>query len=1614
MDLRKHIRHGGRIAALWLLMATPPGALAAISQVPLFVGSGETLPPLVMLALSNDHQLYFKAYNDYSDLDGDGDVETTYEDAIDYYGYFDSNRCYTYSAGVFSAGSAAGGANGHYCNAAWSGNFLNWATMARMDVVRKLLYGGLRSTDTSSSTVLERVYLPNDSHSWAKHYAGADVSLLTPFSGVRTTAPVGRSTSAVDLTDPPLASNRTLTVEAPGGTTDTRDWIEYGDQLVLEAVSDLGGDATLGTGDDVLLGVTLVGVMLNHNPPANGEITLHVLEARGVDAIGETEWSQWRIRNPTRVGLTLCNTTVATGFSDQVDTSTHPPLARVAEGDYSLWAANERWQCRWWDEQHTTGFEAIGGVDLSNGSTLTRSGLPANSDNPDEEAVALGNGDYNVRVSACAGGTRESNCKEYPDGNFKPTGLLQRFGDNDLIHFGLITGSYDRNKSGGLLRKNVAPFSTEIDTDNGRFVASTGIVATLDMLRLYGYDHSVGTYNSRDNCGFQLSSFSNGNCSNWGNPFSEIYLEALNYFSDAANGPTTAFDGDDTAYIPGLTDATWTDPLNARNYCSSLDIVALNASAVSYDDDELNLGRLATTAASAAALTDVVGAGEGINGGQFFVGEAGVSGNQLCTAKTLGSLGDARGVCPETPRLSGTYHVAGLAHFAKTEDIRPGYGIAPHEDQTVTTYGVELATALPQVTIEFPGRAEPVTLVPACQNTDVGNCAIVDFKIVERTTTSGTFFILWEDSEQGGDFDQDMAGVLSYQVAGSGDSAQLAVTTRTFGDSTSGVMGFGYVLSGTTADGFHAHSGIGNYNYTDPTGVTGCTDCAVNAPPTSATYAVGESAADFLRSPLYYASKWGGFQDVDAGTVDGAPDVAAEWDRDADGLPNNYFFAVDPQKLEDSLESVFGTIIEQASSSAPVGTNTGIATETDTKVYQPIFITQLWYGRLLSIPLGAAGALPVDATGTVTEAGIQWDAGRVLGERATPATTRSIITTDATGAGIPFRWASLDAGQQALLNTNPDTGAGDGLGSDRVDFLRGDVSTEIRNGGGFRNRPVVAGVPRLLGDVINSAPAFVGAPPFQFNRFLGAPEAGSYLSFANSNASRQEMVYVGANDGMVHGFAAETGAEELAFVPSMLMPNLPELTSPSYTHRYYVDGSPRMMDAWLGATPGWRTVLVGGLNGGGQGIYALDVTNPALFSEANADDLVLWEFDDVDDPATATVVDGHRDLGFTFSRPAVVRMHNGRWMVVVGSGYDNRADDDGDGTTDNDSTTGDGKIFFIDLATGNLERTITLPFSAVSGLPNYRGVSSVATADVDGDLIVDFVYAGDTLGELWKIDVTDTLSSNWASAFGTEATPVPLFRAVNAGGVRQPITSAPAVRNHPTNQGQLLAFGTGKYFETADGTVDAIEPTQSLYAVWDTGLSETPPVLRGDLVEQSVLAEVTVAGGDRVRVTSDNPITWFDGSGNPVDRGWFMDLPTNGERIVSRIVLRDNRLLASTVIPLDDPCQFGGTGFLMELDVRDGGPLPFPVFDLNDDGLFNLEDTIELLMDIDGDGTEETVHVPPSGKRSLVGIPSPPTPFACQDCPGGELKVLSGSSGGLEGINNNTGTRRREVWREVR
>lgn len=692
--------------------------------------------------------------------------------------------------------------------------------------------------------------------------------------------------------------------------------------------------------------------------------------------------------------------------------------------------------------------------------------------------------------------------------------------------------------------------------------------------------------------------------------------------------------------------------------------------------------------------------------------------------------------------------------------------------------------------------------------------------------------------------------------------------------------------------------------------------------------------------------------------------VANQMMADAAAYGTGYYYqAGNEEELTEALQLALADIDARTSSAASVATNsTRLAS--DTFIFQARFSSGDWGGQLLAYPIGTDGDIAtVDGTGVpVLGDKTGWNAAQVMPAHG----DRNLVTWNPDSAsGVDFEWANLSAAQKAELNKNA-AGATDGLGEQRLAYLRGDKSLESPNGT-FRVRS------SILGDIINSDPTFVAQQNYGFELLPGS-EGSTYKAYRSSSAykNRTPMVYVAANDGMLHGFNATTGVELLAFMPNAVYPELTFLTDPSFNtnHRLINDGAPKALDVYMGG--GWKSVLVGTLGGGGKGVYALDVSTPASFS---ADD-VLWEFTSADDS----------NMGVAIPQATIARMNNGDWAAIVSNGY---------------NSGGNATLFILNLQTGAKLAEID------TGVGGENGLSSATPVDVDGDRITDFIYAGDLRGNMWKFDVTSEDEGDWAVAFAG----APLYTACSADPCtadnRQPITARPVIGISPP-AGYFVYFGTGRYFAVGDNGVGT--GANTMYAIRDKNeKGATLPVLpgagRATLVRQEVLNEQVITYGEFVegiRVTTNEEIT-------DADDGWLLDLPTSGERQVSTPILRSGRLIFTTVIPSGDACSAGGQSWLMEIDALSGSRLTESPFDLNRDRSFDIKDFAPL-----DPNDPDSPLVPVSGRRSNQGIIKTPGIVADDDNDRIEYKFASGTSGSIEQFIESTGKLRgRQSWREI-
>lgn len=573
--------------------------------------------------------------------------------------------------------------------------------------------------------------------------------------------------------------------------------------------------------------------------------------------------------------------------------------------------------------------------------------------------------------------------------------------------------------------------------------------------------------------------------------------------------------------------------------------------------------------------------------------------------------------------------------------------------------------------------------------------------------------------------------------------------------------------------------------------------------------------------------------------------------------------------LDEKFTAVLGNIASATSSSSAAAANS-TSYRADTKIYQASFDTDRWSGEVK--------ALNIDADGKTT--GEAWKA---TGKFPADISDRNIITYNPSSkAWVLFDWSSLDDSQKAALNTNS-SGVNDGRGSDRLLYLRGNRSGEGSTSSTFRQRS------SILGDIVNSDPFYVGTTE-NYGYSLLSVEGSSYSGFLSTKKARDPMLYVGANDGMLHAFHAESGEEKFAFVPNAVFPNLSKLTAQNYSHQYYVDGPPTVGDAYVNGK--WRSILVGTLGAGGRSIFALDVTAPKTFSASN----VLWE---ITDP----------DLGYVLGPPAIARLDGGDWVAIFGNGYN--------------SSSETAKLFVVNLAT----KAVTV-IDTKSGPSN--GLGPAVPVDLDGDLDADVAYAGDLQGNLWKFDLTGN-SNTWKVAYKQSGNPTPLFVARDRDGKVQPITARPTVGQASTGD-IIVLFGTGKFIGTGDRLVSSSTPIQSFYGIKDQG-SPITTTTRSELQQQTIITETST-----YRLTSQNPVA-------ASKTGWYIDLiaaSKQGEMVVNPALLVYGKAVFTTLIPpVDNPCTPGGNSWLMVLDAMAGVRPSGAVLDTNKDGKVDDTDNIK-------------------------------------------------------------------------
>lgn len=719
-----------------------------------------------------------------------------------------------------------------------------------------------------------------------------------------------------------------------------------------------------------------------------------------------------------------------------------------------------------------------------------------------------------------------------------------------------------------------------------------------------------------------------------------------------------------------------------------------------------------------------------------------------------------------------------------------------------------------------------------------------------------------------------------------------------------------------------------------------------------------------------------------------------------------FLSADDPDGLRQKINDAIDNINSRKGSASAVSFNSG-SLNANSQLFLALFNSENWSGQLQALDLDPN-------TGGIT--GLAWDAATELDDPAVTKNTRTILTYK-NGDGIPLRWGDLNASQQADFRTDPSGNTDvEAAGMARLGHLRGDRDCEsgsptsgscsYDDGTNTFSTANLRARNSRLGDIVHSSPTFVGAPNLRWPDRAPFPSGtgNTYSDYKQSQSSRMGVIYAGANDGLLHAFRQSDGAEILAYAPDVLFntdttKGYHYLADPSYSHRYYVDMTPTIMDTYIKTSStgsrAWHTVLVGALRGGGRGLFALDVTEPSTFSETGSvpADVVMWEFTSADDP----------NLGLTFSQPQIVPLagpgNTVRWAAVFGNGYNA---DGGSGSAqlfivllegglDGTWTIGPGNDYIrIDTGAGDIDPNSTSNTSCQAAAADCNGLATPVLVDIDSDGVFDRAYAGDLKGNLWAFDLSGDDMSQWDVAYKNGTTPVALFQ----GAANQPITAKPAiVRNTDVPTGNankpnfMVLFGTGQYLTSSDpGTTDS----QSFYGVWDAGNSlpsvSSLPLTRSDLVEQTIGTGNT-SGGVTGRTLTDNTV---DYTGSPPDYGWYMDLPTTGERQTTDALVRGDLVFFTTLIPDTDLCAAGGSGWLMFVKASSGGRPDKVAVDISGDGVLNQLDEIggEAAGGTQLDGQAAAVSIlgdtayVSTSKAEGVDPNNPNTPPDCDDAIG--------------------------------
>lgn len=1551
-----------RLAALLCPLQAFAGTL---TEAPLFLQSA--VPPNVLFALSVEfptaNTAAYQGTNNYST----GNT---------YLGLFDADKCYNYNTASNWFEPAAVTTN-HTCSNQWSGNFLNWATMTGLDEFRYAMTGGNRYQDTSTLTVVERAYQSGQggtSNFPNKTYTG---STATPYPG----------TAALTIRNQGLGHQMQVTLGGSGTALCTNPQLSgsaFTCDIAIQTTNEIGSCTSwTGTGTS--------------GSPYRCQTFGAFSGGTGVPT-GSTVGNVATASSTTGTETVTCASPVGNNNSNFNCTLTN---STGTSGSCTTWTGNgttgSPFSCSSFGTFGGTAFTQTTSTSPTSYVSVTQVNQAADSVSSCSIAAASPN-----KISCTLASGRTTTCTPNGDGKSGGTPYYCNSSSSWTIT-GSPAASFVSNVNSGS--------DTSFTNNAGKtryYKAPTSVTYSIPQSNTYWYvpsysgtTGSSGTYYYYSTYGVTFGGSQNyyvrakvcdstigleTNCELYGTSTYKPVGEVQRNGEKMRFGLFSYYNANDIDNAVMRSKMKYVAPLK----WTSSGISTTNSNA----EWSASTGVLASNPDPTEAANSYGGA-VSQSGVVNYINKFGIAAGGYKTYDNVGklyyeALRYLRGLTP----TSAFYSRATTAN-------NDAFPVITNWDDPVLyscqkNYIIAMGDTHTHCDKRLPGGTSTGYGSSQCQ----GNSQTSDF------------------GSLGGDTAVNV-GTLTDAIGTLEGRANLANTY--FQGSASYYMGG--LAYWAAKDGFRTLSGV------DLKAKTYIID-------------VQEYGDQGVNSQYWYAAKYGGADTFD---TSGNPQ---NWSTTISGYTGNWpktlLPAGNPAAMIAAVRGALSSISSQTGAGSAVGLSTGdLRTGNGTNLFSATYNSTGWVGDIASYRMTSAlaiGTTPVwqastylnpstlnPGTGTAP-----WLTRRVLtfhdglqqnGTADSAANGRQGVEFQAEdAAGNDVFSTNFSGRQRALLNLDPASSLSDSLGADRVNYIRGDNSNEGSNGYNWRVRT------GSIGDFINSSPAYVRYPS---STYIPPSDYASFKAYANAISSRTPVLYVGSNDGMLHvinasdasdngtsapAATANSGKEMLAYVPAAVTSRLPHLPWPNYSHRYFVDGTPTIADAQLSSatcTPAsdttqcWRTVVTGGLGAGGQGVYALNGTDPAAFAAGTPKSLVFWEFTDRDDP----------DLGYTFAQPLVRKMNNGKWAVIFGNGYNNTTSD---GAA---SSTGRAYLFILELdgpgyngaGRGNQWTLGTNYYKIELKAPNEgtttplvpaNGLATAFALDKDDNGTVDYLYAGDRYGNMWKIDVSNSTPSNWGVAFGTSTTPLPLFTATTGDTTPLPeqITSSPVVSRHP-NGGFMVLFGTGSYVDQTDTA--APFTTNSFYGIWDKDDGSTRVTSRSNLQKQATLAlssgttsfslqsncqpqyssTATSPSSATALCPASLAPTLTSGGLVAQQLGWVLDLnndpsvSNSGERYISSVVpiLENGLLTFVTLTPSGNVCAGGGYDFTYNIDYVSGGAYSKPVF-------YDLSGTSPTAVSVSFSytvgGTTTTVTGYPSGKRLGTALGQNPKRIYYETDPG--------------------------------